>query len=109
MFEQFNEIMHVLARLGYHTNSQSIEFRDSGLTLHRLWKTTVGSEDILLVALLLAQQPVHRRMLRAAKLTKWGATKIRVVQPADLITLKQARNSAADQVDIQTLKHAHKK
>jgi len=96
-------------QLGYHANPQSLEFRNSGLAVRRLWKAVPDNEDILMLDLLLAQQTKHRRMLRYAKLKKWGSSNIRVVRPADLITMKRARNSATDRVDIEALKRAIEK
>lgn len=104
--DDVEEMIRVLVQLGYHANPQSIEFRNSGLVVRRLWKATPGNEDILMLDLLLAQQPMHRRMLRYAKLKKWDHFKIKVVRPADLITMKLARNSATDRVDIEALKRA---
>ena len=104
--DDVEEMIRVLLPLGYHANPQSIEFRDSGLSVRRLWKAIPGNEDISMLDLLLAQQPQHRRMLRYAKLKKWDQFNIKVVRPADLITMKLARNSATDRVDIEVLKHA---
>ena len=107
--DDVEEMIRVLVQLGYHPNPLSIEYRNSGLSVRRLWKSVPGHEDILMLDLLLAQQPMHRRMLRYAKLKKWDHINIKVVRPADLITMKRARNSATDRVDIEVLERATEK
>jgi hypothetical protein len=107
--DDVEEMIRVLVRLGYHANPQSIEFRNSGLAVRRLWKAVPDNEDILMLDLLLARQPMHRRMLRYAQRKQWDQCNIRVVRPADLITMKLARNSATDRVDIEALKRAIEK
>ena len=124
--DDVEEMIRVLVQLGYHPNPLSIEYRNSGLSVRRLWKSVPGHEDILMLDLLLAQQPMHRRMLRYAKL-KTGECQamafpkpadvalmkndpnIKLVRPADLITMKRARNSATDRVDIEVLERATEK
>jgi len=93
---------------GYVANPRSIEFRGAGLKLRRLWKRVLEQEDVLMVDLLLAEQPRHRRMLQNATLLPWGAGTLPVVRPADLIIMKRARLSKTDQVDIQVLQREAK-
>ena len=106
--DDVDALVALLKADGYVANPHSIVFRSSGMTMRRLWKRVQDQEDLLMLDLLLAEQPMHRRMLQKAVQLPWGGGQLPVVCPADLITMKKARLSKTDQVDIQVLKRETK-
>ena len=88
-------------RLGYRETAPPWTFRDTNLTLHRFLK--VHGEDEMMMDVLLANTPVHQKMIADAVSAPAEAGPVSVVSKTDLIALKQARNSDQDRVDIKGL------
>ena len=88
-------------RLGYRETAEPWTFRNTNLTLHRFLK--VHGEDEMMVDVLLANSPEHLKVIADAISAPAEAGAVRVATKADLIALKQTRNSDQDRVDIKGL------
>jgi hypothetical protein len=60
-------------------------------------------EDYLFVDVLIGLNPRHQEIIEDAVLTPLDGIMVRVATKADLIWLKEFRNSASDQADIERL------
>ena len=88
-------------RLGYREIAEPWTFRNTDLTLYRILE--VHREDEMMVDVLPANSPEHRKAVADAVSAPAEAGVVRVAGKSDLIALKRARNSDQDQVDIKGL------
>ncbi len=100
--ESLEPVSRALQREGYRPSAEPWAFKGGGLTLHRFIKT-VGEEEMI-VDILVAGDVRHRRIIDQAVVAESkGTGPVRVASKADLIWLKQRRNSKQDQADIARL------
>lgn len=90
-------------RLNYRESAEPWTFSNANLTLHRFLKVKNGDEMIF--DILVANDPEYQEMISNAVDTASNAGTVRVASKPDLISLKQARSSKQDEVDIQELQH----
>lgn len=95
-----------LDRLGYRESAEPWTFRNTNLTLHRFLK--VDGEDEMMMDMLLANDPKHQKVIADAISAEAESGAVQVASKADLIALKQIRNSGQDQVDIRGLEEDDK-
>ena len=95
-----------LDRLGYRESAEPWAFRNTNLTLHRFLK--VDGEDEMMMDILLANDPKHQKVIADAVSAEAESGAVHVASKADLIALKQVRNSGQDQVDIRGLEEDDK-
>ena len=95
-----------LDRLGYRESAEPWTFRNTNLTLHRFLK--VDGEDEMMMDILLANDSKHQKVIADAVSAEAESGAVRVASKADLIALKQVRNSGQDQVDIRGLEEDDK-
>lgn len=98
-----HRVAKAMETLGYLAASEPWTFANSGLTLHRYFKT--AGEDHLIVDILVGDQPRHRRIVASASEQPWSQGVVRLARKGDLIWMKQQRGSDQDQVDIRRLEH----
>ena len=97
-------VSEILKREGYFQSSAPWTFRDSNLTLHRFMK--VENLDEMIVDVLVAGDERHEGIIaNAREAESEGTGTVRVADKADLIWLKEKRNSKQDQADIARLKN----
>ena len=99
---ELERVTDVLKREGYFKSSSPWTFKDSALTLHRFMK--VEGPDEMIVDVLVAGDDRHEQVIAnalEAESEKIGT--VRVASRADLIWLKQNRNSKQDEADIERL------
>jgi len=96
--EDWPDIEKAFAKLGYEDMTGEIAFH--ALTLRRL--TKIVGTDHTVVDFLLAT-PALAAGIERALIHPFGAGRLRVLRPEDLIALKKLRNSAQDKADIEAL------
>ena len=95
-----------LRRRGYRETQGAWTFRDSQLTLRRLWRKHPRQDDATLVDFLGAGLPRHVEIIDRATTEPWrGDCVLRLARKEDLLWLKSFRNSGTDQQDMEFLKH----
>ena len=95
-------MIRVMHGVGYFEASEPFTLTDAGLRLHRFIKTE--GEDHLLVDVLFGGDNRHREIVAAATDQPWSEGVVKVARKADLIWLKEQRNSDQDRVDIARLR-----
>ena len=104
--EDVDRVIARLRRRGYRETQGAWTFRDSQLTLRRLWRKHPRQEDATLVDFLVAGLPRHFEIIDKAAPEPWrGDCELRLAQKDDLLWLKSFRNSGTDQQDAEFLKH----
>jgi hypothetical protein len=99
----------VLRNCGYLQNAQTISFSKSGLRLQRFYRRPPAAEELLVVDLLYPESETTRGILDRAQARPYRDIAIGLVQPADLISMKQLRDSKMDQADVEFLKTLHER
>lgn len=99
----------LLAGLGYSLRNEPWTFTNTRLTLHRFMKPVDRTEDIHIVDLLTPEEQETLNFIERAEEIPFADTRVRVVQAKDLITMKRARGSAVDDLDIQMLERRDEK
>ena len=94
-----------LRRIGYRETAEPWTFRNTDLTLRRLWKGQPEGEDAAIVDLLIANTRGHQDIIAAALAEPWETGVLRVARKVDLIRMKRVRGSAVDNADIEVLEH----
>lgn len=94
----------LLKSLGFIMNRGSIQFKNSGLTLHRFLKFERGETHYYMIDVLSADTLKNRKMLARAENQEWGGGFVKILKKKDLIELKRARSSLTDLSDINVLK-----
>ncbi len=103
--EDAERVIERLTRRGYAETQGSWMFKNSKLTLRRIWRKLPDAEDSTIVDFLIAGLPRHEEIIVNALVEPWkGPVTIRLAQKEDLIWLKSFRNSATDQQDSDFLK-----
>jgi predicted nucleotidyltransferase len=94
-------IKKLLKALGYFESSPPWTFKNTNLTLHRFMK--VIHKDEIMIDVLLANSIEHQKIIEDTITDDSYVGKVRIADRKYMIILKQARNSAQDQVDIRSL------
>jgi hypothetical protein len=104
--EDVDRVVERLKRRGYNETQGAWTFRDSQLTLRRVWRKSPEGVDATIVDFLIAGLPRHFNIIKRAKLEPWeGKCEVRVATKSDLIWMKSFRKSATDEQDMDFLKH----
>lgn len=98
-FEAIERVRKIMQDAGYDETAQPWRFKNSGLVLHRFMKVQ-GAQSVL-VDVLAADDPTRLAMIDRAESMPWEGGAVRVVTRPDLVTLKGARASDQDMVDIK--------
>jgi hypothetical protein len=98
--ETTKEIAH---QLGFTLKAKPMTFHDGRIQIHRLTKIEPGSEESLVLDILLVT-PGIREAWDNRITVEWDRGKISVVSPEGLILLKSLRKSGQDQDDINYLR-----
>ena len=101
--KEINDVRGLLEKIGYSESAEPWKFKNVDLTLHRFMKTE--GEEYLMVDILLGNEEKHRRIIADSIEEEWEEGKIRIINKADLIWMKEIRNSDQDRVDIERLKN----
>jgi hypothetical protein len=89
--------------LGYTLDSGLMRFKDGAIQIYRLAKTTPGSEDELVLDLLLVT-PQIKDIWESRREETWMEGDLPIISPAGLIRLKTLRGAGQDQDDIEHLR-----
>ena len=103
MSEEIDNVRGLLEKLGYFESAEPWKFKKTDLTLHRFMKTE--GEEHLIVDILVGNEEKHKRIIVDSIEEEWEEGKIRIISKADLIWMKELRNSDQDRVDIGRLKN----
>ena len=93
----------VATDLGFSLDTGLMEFKNGAIQIYRLCKIPPGSEDELVLDLVLVT-PETEEVWNSRQKIAWERGSIPVVSPQGLIKLKSMRNSGQDQDDISHLR-----
>jgi len=92
-----------LEPLGFRRYGEAMKFAQGRVTVQRLLKFEVGSEDQVVLDLLVVGPPVLDTVWQSRQSFEWEGMKVWVVSREGLIALKRLRGSPQDLVDIERL------
>jgi hypothetical protein len=98
----------LFSQLGFKKLAQPWTFQNSNLTLHRFGKPSAeDDEDLLVVDLLIGNEPRHEEIIRNSASDESPAGVVRLASREDLIWMKKIRASKQDEADIEKLEEKH--
>ncbi len=101
-----DRVIERLKRRGYNETQGAWTFRNTQLTLRRVWRKNPKAEDATIVDFLVAGLPRHLNIIKRATVEPWqGRFEIRLATKKDLIWMKSFRRSATDEEDLEFLKN----
>ena len=101
--ESLARTRRVARDLGFSLDTGLMEFKNGAIQIHRLCKIPPGSEDELVLDLVLVTPEIKQAWNSRQKI-HWERGTIPVISPQGLIKLKSMRNSGQDQDDISHLR-----
>lgn len=101
--ESLETVRGLAKELGYSVDVGLLEFKEGAIRIHRLTKLPAGSEDAMVLDLILVTTQTQEVWDNRRRL-EWVAGTLSVVSPQGLITLKSMRGSGQDRDDIERLR-----
>ena len=103
---ELETLILALEECGYQKLTDPWKFKDTNLTLHRYGKASSIENELILVDLLIGEEPRHQAIISNSITDESYIGTIQVARQEDLIWMKSFRMSKQDEADIENLHKA---